>query len=80
MNVYCLGCDQSIDLGTEIAIGRQITCPDCETQLEIINLYPIELDWIYDGPTIDNDHAGLYDEDWWEYPSTVDEDHTVSIF
>ena len=47
---FCLDCDRVIDLGAEIVIGRRVRCQNCEVILEIINLQPLELDWVYDGP------------------------------
>ncbi len=48
---FCLDCDRIIDLGATPAQGQRIRCPACEVVLEIINLEPLELDWVYDGPT-----------------------------
>jgi hypothetical protein len=47
---FCLDCDRVIDLGADIAIGQRVRCSNCEVDLEIINLEPLELDWVYDGP------------------------------
>lgn len=48
---YCLDCERIIDLGPEPVSGQRVKCPSCEVVLEIINTDPLELDWIYDGPT-----------------------------
>lgn len=62
--VYCLDCDHEIDLEPHITIGQRIKCPHCDVILELINIDPVELDWVYDGPVSE---SGLIDK-WW--PST----------
>jgi alpha-aminoadipate carrier protein LysW len=47
---FCPNCDGEIRLGPQPRIGQRVTCPDCDTELEIIELDPPELDWIYEGP------------------------------
>lgn len=38
-----------------------MTCSNCGTQLEVLSLDPLELDWAYLEPTVD-------DEDWkWDW-------------
>jgi lysine biosynthesis protein LysW len=54
----CPACNLSIHLGTSPRKGQIVSCPRCRSQLEVANLSPIELDWVYDEDTeIDN-----YDE------------------
>jgi len=43
----CLDCGRTIDLGPQPRDGQQFTCSHCGTQLEIINLQPLELDWAF---------------------------------
>ena len=45
---FCLECDHELDLGNQPQIGQRVKCDCCETQLEIINIEPLELDWIYE--------------------------------
>jgi lysine biosynthesis protein LysW len=45
---FCLDCEHQIELGHDPQIGQRIKCPYCEVELEIINLDPPELDWIYE--------------------------------
>lgn len=58
---FCLDCDRELDLGATPAVGQKMKCPHCEVELEIINLSPMELDWVYNGPVTD---WGLFDEGW----------------
>jgi hypothetical protein len=43
-----LDCERQIELGYDPQIGQRIKCPYCKVELEIINLEPPELDWIYE--------------------------------
>jgi hypothetical protein len=59
--IFCLDCEREIDLGPSPTIGQRLVCPNCEVAMEIINLDPLELDWIYDGPVT---RSPLFDL-WW---------------
>jgi hypothetical protein len=48
IKTFCLECDHELDLGNQPQVGRRVKCDYCETQLEIINTEPLELDWIYE--------------------------------
>jgi hypothetical protein len=51
VRTFCLECERKIDLGDHPQVGQRVKCEYCEVQLEIINLEPLELDWIYErGP------------------------------
>ena len=58
---YCLDCEREIDLGSSPTLKQRITCPHCDVKLEVINVDPLELDWVYDGPVMD---PNLFDN-WW---------------
>ena len=45
---FCLDCEREVELGPTPQVGQRIKCPCCEVELEIINLEPLELDWIYE--------------------------------
>lgn len=51
----CPDCGDMITLKTEPRIGGRMSCPFCRTELEVIDIDPLELDWAYDDPG---------DEDW----------------
>lgn len=40
----CPSCQGMIELEPEVQIGRPITCPHCSESLEVVWLYPIEVD------------------------------------
>jgi hypothetical protein len=48
ITTFCLDCERRIDLGPEPQVGQRVKCSYCEVELEVINLEPLELDWIYE--------------------------------
>lgn len=48
-NAKCPLCKENVHLGSQMKVGDQVRCPGCDAQLEIVSLYPAELDWPYDG-------------------------------
>lgn len=58
---FCLDCEREIDLGPSPKIKQRLTCPHCRVTLEVINIDPLELDWVYDGPVTDPKVI----DDWW---------------
>jgi hypothetical protein len=58
---FCLDCDRPLDLADSLVAGQRVICSYCEVQLEVINVEPLELDWVYDGPAID---FKLFKGDW----------------
>jgi lysine biosynthesis protein LysW len=43
----CPDCGNKINLGSQPQEGQRLTCPNCEADLEVIGLNPLELDWFY---------------------------------
>ena len=41
----CPSCRAAIRLDADPVIGQRVNCPKCHTQLEVIWLYPVDLDW-----------------------------------
>ena len=58
----CPDCGARIRLPGTIQIGRPITCPNCDAELEVIETDPVELDWVYDDEYEDEDDTDQ-DED-----------------
>lgn len=46
---YCPDCDATLRLKS-VRLGQQITCRECGTMLEVVELNPVELDWAFDEP------------------------------
>lgn len=66
MIAECLDCGHDISLGAEPWIGQPIRCQNCGVQLEVINVEPLELDWVFLEP------AEL-ENDWdWDWPEDED--------
>ena len=65
VTAFCLNCDYALHLESDLALSQRVTCPHCQLAFEIINLDPLELDWVYDGPNFNSDSLTLYNEDWW---------------
>ena len=51
----CPVCDAVIELADDTVLGELLTCPECGSELEVINLDPLELD-----------EAPQEEEDWGE--------------
>ncbi len=49
----CPSCDKTVTLTGNPKIGQKLTCPSCKTELEVVEVNPVELDWAYE-----------YDDDW----------------
>ena len=56
----CPDCGENIILRGTIRVGKQVTCPHCEAELEIIEMDPVELDWTYDDDDWDEEEDKDY--------------------
>ncbi|MCJ7536938.1 MAG: hypothetical protein WA997_15745 [Anaerolineales bacterium] len=45
----CPICREDVPLGSQAKIGGRLLCHGCDSQLEIVSLFPAELDMLYDG-------------------------------
>jgi lysine biosynthesis protein LysW len=50
--VFCIDCEKPIRLESQPKQGEIIVCPSCGTELEVINVEPTELDWVYLDPIL----------------------------
>lgn len=48
----CPDCDAQFGMSSP-RLGQKLICPYCDTQLEVIALEPLELDWAMDWPDED---------------------------
>ena len=65
----CLECEEPIELESGLFYGQVITCTTCRSEMEIIGLNPVKLEFFYDGDWDDDelvDDDGLVDDDEWE--------------
>lgn len=61
--VFCLDCDERITLNPGLKLGSRFTCPNCDAEMEVISVDPVEIDWAYDDSGYD-DEEYEDDEDW----------------
>ena len=57
----CPECDADVAFTKAPFLGQKKTCPECLSELEVISLSPIELDWAYDYDDYDEEYD---DEDF----------------
>lgn len=64
LTVGCLLCSKDFYVEYNPKLGKFITCKNCETVFEIINIDPVMIDWPYY-----DDDEGFYDmiEDEYDY-------------
>ena len=46
--VYCPDCDERITFNPRAKLGLRFNCPECDAELEVISVDPLEIDWAYD--------------------------------
>lgn len=56
---FCLYCDHPVSLGSRPTEGQMVTCSSCGAQLEVLNLDPLELDWAFLQPVVDDDEMEI---------------------
>ncbi|MDH5505621.1 MAG: lysine biosynthesis protein LysW [Anaerolineae bacterium] len=62
----CPYCEAGVGLDSKPKMGQRVTCGNCKTELEVVWLDPVELDWPMDS---------FEDEDEYEYDYDYDEDN-----
>lgn len=58
---YCPGCDNRINFRARPKLGQRVTCAECESELVVIDLDPIELDWPFED---EDDDLDDFDDDF----------------
>ena len=53
--IECMECGVRSTFRGQITLGVQLTCPECETWMEVISLDPMQVDWIYEEPEYDDE-------------------------
>ena len=51
----CPECKQRIRLRGKVFWGRKVACPNCETQLAVIETAPVQFGWAYEEWDVDDD-------------------------
>ncbi len=70
---FCLDCHREINLGPHPAEGQKLKCPHCGTELEVLSIKPLELDWAYLEPAA-ADEDWYWDDDEWDEECTEEEE------
>jgi hypothetical protein len=70
--VVCLDCNSIIAIKGKPFLGQKLECGNCSVQLEVIHLFPIELDWVLEQDE-DYDDYDDYDDDDYEDDDYDDE-------
>lgn len=60
----CPSCGAAVSVKGTPKIGTKVTCKSCDTELEVVWLDPLELDWPVDEfeDEVDDDSGSAYDE------------------
>lgn len=61
----CPECDGDVYLKSQPSIGDRVDCPHCETELEVVSLHPVELDWPWDDDEESEEWDDWDDDDDW---------------
>ncbi len=62
----CPSCSASVKITPGVKMGEIIKCGVCKTDLEIIWLDPVELDFVYDPEDVDFDDSDDGDTDYYD--------------
>ena len=65
-HVYCLDCDSKIVLHNQIQVGDECVCNECDAEFQIVNVSPVEIEWLYgnyDDDYDDDDDDDAYDDE-----------------
>ena len=60
----CPSCSSLVDVAARAKLGDRVVCKACNTELEVVWLDPIELDWPYDDESYyEDEEYAYYDDD-----------------
>lgn len=73
--VRCTECGAALDVDEdEVEEGEILTCPECEVDLEVVQVQPVHLNVISDDEEAEEDEEESGDEEDNEEPSDEEED------
>lgn len=64
MNGKCPFCGAKVTLPKSIKTGDLIYCSECDAELEVISLSPVELDWPLEAYEEDYEYEDEYEDDY----------------
>lgn len=47
-STYCPNCDNTIVIAGSVRMNQKFLCKTCRTELEVVDLHPLTLDWAFD--------------------------------
>jgi alpha-aminoadipate carrier protein LysW len=62
-HAFCPDCDGEIRLNSHARLGQKFVCPNCDADLEVIGIDPLELDWAH--AWSEKDWGQVEDEEDW---------------
>lgn len=64
--LFCPACDKPIYVPGNVRLHQKLVCKECNTDLEIIDLNPLTLDWAFDyEDTISDPHSDYEEDDYY---------------
>lgn len=66
LKARCPECLAAIWLKDSVEMWDPVTCPECHTALEVVNLRPLELDYMADWNSDEDDDFFEEDEEEWK--------------
>jgi Zn-finger nucleic acid-binding protein len=68
----CPECEGEFRTGPILKVGQRLICPNCDAELEVIHLSPLELDWAFDEPASDGEEEE--EESWDDEEESLDDE------
>lgn len=70
----CPACGTKMRFHEALQLGQFVVCLECGTELEVIGLNPVRLDWAFEEPIEDEDWESDWEDDWEDDDDYEDED------
>ena len=78
----CLDCDRPLLIAATLNIGDTFSCRHCQSELELVSIKPLKVDWPHDDTyddwdgEVDDYHDSWLDDEWDEDEWDEDEDYS----
>jgi lysine biosynthesis protein LysW len=63
LRVECPDCGEIIELRENTRVGSRVICVECGVELEVLSLYPLELDYVLEDEWDDDWEDGEWDDE-----------------
>ena len=64
LRAECPECGEPVELRDSTQVGDRVICIECNTELEVLGLYPLGLDYVLEDEwDEDEDDEGLYEDE-----------------